>query len=95
MVAFLRYLSQVSANFGFFVPVTIPMRCAGLSCVRWPFEKVRAPMTVRIQQLDVICDTKTRDNVFVHVKVAVLYKVLPLQVFEAFYKLTDHRSQIQ
>lgn len=30
---------------------------------------------MRIQQLDVNCETKTRDNVFVHVVVSVQYQV--------------------
>jgi regulator of protease activity HflC (stomatin/prohibitin superfamily) len=52
-------------------------------------------LTLRIQQLDVVCETKTRDNVFVQVAVAVQYRVLAEAAYDAFYRLTDPRGQIQ
>jgi regulator of protease activity HflC (stomatin/prohibitin superfamily) len=42
-----------------------------------------------------MCETKTRDNVFVRVKVAVQYKIIPEKVNEAYYRLTDHETQIR
>lgn len=36
---------------------------------------VRGQVSMRIQQLDVNCETKTKDNVFVHVVVSVQYQV--------------------
>ena len=35
-------------------------------------------VSLRIQQLDVACETKTRDNVFVHILVSVQYQVYSL-----------------
>eukprot|EP01006_Ploeotia_vitrea_P030957 TRINITY_DN63274_c0_g1_i2.p1 TRINITY_DN63274_c0_g1~~TRINITY_DN63274_c0_g1_i2.p1 ORF type:complete len:297 (-),score=2.80 TRINITY_DN63274_c0_g1_i2:167-1057(-) len=67
----------------------------GLSIVMWPIANVRSLVSLKIQQLDVKCDTKTKDNVFVSVNVAVLYRVELENVYDAFYKLTDHRSQIR
>lgn len=62
---------------------------------RIPFiDKVAGRMNLRVQQLDVRIDTKTQDNVFVNMIVAVQYYVLPEKVYEAFYKLDDAQRQI-
>ncbi|CAE7516522.1 HIR1 [Symbiodinium microadriaticum] len=45
--------------------------------------------------MNVQCDTKTKDNVFVKVSVAVQYYVIADKVYDAFYKLTDDRGQIR
>lgn len=52
-------------------------------------------LTLRIQQLDVMCETKTKDNVFVKVNVAVQYRILVDNAYDAYYRLTDPRNQIQ
>ena len=39
----------------------------GLHCILWPVQSVVARLSLRIQQLDVFCGTKTKDNVFVNV----------------------------
>jgi regulator of protease activity HflC (stomatin/prohibitin superfamily) len=57
-------------------------------------DKVVGRMNLRVQQLDVAVDTKTDDNVFVNLMVAVQYYVLPEKVYDAFYKLDDARRQI-
>lgn len=67
----------------------------GLHCLCWPFVSIVGRLTLRIQQLDVVCETKTRDNVFVQVAVAVQYRVLAEAAYDAFYRLTDPRGQIQ
>ena len=48
----------------------------GLHCITWPLQNIVGRMSLRIQQLDVLCETKTKDNVFVQVGVAVQYRVL-------------------
>ena len=48
-----------------------------------------------MQQLDVQVETKTEDNVFVHVMVAVQYHVLPEKVYDAFYRLANADMQIR
>lgn len=68
---------------------------AGLHCYCWPLSSIVGRLSLRIQQLDVICETKTRDNVFVQVGVAVQYRVIAESAYEAFYRLTDPRGQIQ
>jgi regulator of protease activity HflC (stomatin/prohibitin superfamily) len=67
----------------------------GLHCLKWPLESIVGRLSLRIQQLDVICETKTKDNVFVQVAVAVQYRVLVASAYDAYYRLTDPRQQIQ
>jgi regulator of protease activity HflC (stomatin/prohibitin superfamily) len=67
---------------------------AGLN-TKTPFvETVAGRINLRVQQLDVKVETKTEDNVFVHVIVAVQYHVLPEKVYEAFYRLSRPEMQI-
>lgn len=64
--------------------------------LRVPFvEKVAGTVNLRVQQLDVEVETKTQDNVFVHVVVSVQYFVLTEKVYDAFYKLDDPVNQIK
>lgn len=67
----------------------------GLHCILWPLQSVAGTLSLRIQQLDVNCETKTKDNVFVNVAVAVQYRVLPEGAYDAYYRLSDPRGQIQ
>lgn len=61
-----------------------------------PFvDRVSGRMSLRIQQLDVIVETKTKDDVFVHMKVSVQFVVLRDSVFDAFYKLDNPHEQIR
>ncbi|EFJ46117.1 hypothetical protein VOLCADRAFT_75519 [Volvox carteri f. nagariensis] len=55
---------------------------------------ISGSLSLRVQQLDVRCETKTKDNVFVNMVISVQYQVKRDAVFEAYYKLTDSRSQI-
>lgn len=67
----------------------------GLHFVLWPLQSVVGRMSLRIQQLDVTCETKTKDNVFVKVGVAVQFRILVENAYDAYYRLTDPRNQIQ
>jgi regulator of protease activity HflC (stomatin/prohibitin superfamily) len=61
-----------------------------------PFiDHIAGRVNVRVQQLDVAIETKTEDNVFVKMIVAVQYFVLPDRVYDAFYKLDDAHRQIR
>lgn len=63
--------------------------------VKIPFiDGVIGRVNLRVQQLDVKIETKTEDNVFVQMVVAVQYFVLPDKVYDAFYKLDDANRQI-
>lgn len=56
---------------------------------------IRGSISLRIQQLDVTVETKTKDNVFVKSLVSVQYRVREDKIYDAFYKLTDHQGQIR
>ena len=63
--------------------------------VKIPFiDSVAGRVNLRVQQLNVKIETKTEDNVFVQMVVAVQYFVLPEKVYDAFYKLADTEQQI-
>jgi regulator of protease activity HflC (stomatin/prohibitin superfamily) len=67
---------------------------AGLN-FKIPFiDRIAGRLSLRVQQLDVRVETKTKDNVFVFVVVSVQYYVLPDKVVDAFYRLQDPQSQI-
>jgi regulator of protease activity HflC (stomatin/prohibitin superfamily) len=57
-------------------------------------DKVAGRLSLKIQQLDVIIETKTLDDVFVRLKVSVQYRVLSQKVYDAFYKLDYPHEQI-
>ena len=58
--------------------------------VKVPFiDGVVGRVNLRVQQLNVKIETKTEDNVFVQMVVAVQFYVLPEKVYDAFYKLDD------
>jgi len=57
-------------------------------------DRVAGKLSLKIQQLDVIIETKTLDDVFVRLKVSVQYKVIKDKVYDAFYKLDYPHDQI-
>jgi regulator of protease activity HflC (stomatin/prohibitin superfamily) len=57
-------------------------------------DKVAGRLSLKIQQLDVIIETKTLDDVFVKLKVSVQYKVIKDKVYDSFYKLDYPHDQI-
>lgn len=57
-------------------------------------DRLAGKINLKIQQLDVIIETKTKDNVFVKMKVSVQFKVLQDKVYDAFYKLEYPHDQI-
>lgn len=67
---------------------------AGLN-IKIPFiDTVAGRVSLRVQQLDVRVETKTKDNVFVFVVVSVQYYILPEKVLDAFYRLQNPQEQI-
>ena len=57
-------------------------------------DRIPGRLSLKIQQLDVMVETKTKDDVFVKLKVSVQYKVIKEKVFDAFYKLDYPHDQI-
>jgi len=58
------------------------------------FDQIAGRIDLRVQQLALDVETKTKDNVFVKIPVSVQYHVIPDHVYEAFYKLANPRQQI-
>jgi regulator of protease activity HflC (stomatin/prohibitin superfamily) len=70
------------------------IRQSGLQ-IRIPLvDRIAGRLSLKIQQLDVIVETKTKDDVFVKLKVSVQYMVIKDKVYEAFYKLDYPHDQI-
>ncbi|WP_019037346.1 SPFH domain-containing protein [Psychroflexus tropicus] len=57
-------------------------------------DKISGRINLKIQQLDVIIETKTKDDVFVQLKVSVQYQVTRAKIYDAFYKLESPSAQI-
>ena len=57
-------------------------------------DRIVARVNLKIQQLDVIVETKTKDDVFVRLKISVQYMVIKTKVYDAYYKLDNPQDQI-
>ena len=78
-------------RFGKFKKVARP----GLN-TKVPFvETTTRPISLRVQQLEVNIETKTKDNVFVTIPVAVQYVVSEQSVVDAYYRLANPEEQIR
>ncbi len=62
---------------------------------KMPWERVAGRLSLRIQELQVNVETKTQDDVFVRLLIAVQYYVIPDRVREAFYRLSNPFMQIE
>ena len=74
-----KFTKDYGAGFNFKIPI---------------LDKVVGRVSLRIQQLDVIVETKTKDDVFVHLKISVQFQVQREHVYNAFYKLQNPHEQI-
>lgn len=70
------------------------IRQSGLQLKIPIIDRIAGRVNLRIQQLDVVIETKTKDNVFVKMKVSVQFKVIQEKVYDAFYKLEYPHDQI-
>jgi regulator of protease activity HflC (stomatin/prohibitin superfamily) len=82
--------SVVVERFGKFHSV----RHSGLQLKIPLIDRIAGRVNLKIQQLDVIIETKTKDNVFVKLKVSVQFMVVKETVYDAFYKLEFAHDQI-
>jgi regulator of protease activity HflC (stomatin/prohibitin superfamily) len=63
---------------------------------KWPlFDSVAGSISLRVNQITLTMETKTKDNVFVTIPISVQNRVRPEKVFDAFYKLADPNAQIK
>ncbi|CAK9162868.1 unnamed protein product [Ilex paraguariensis] len=82
----------IKERFGKFEDVLDP----GCHFLPWCLgSQVSGHLSLRLQQLDVRCETKTKDNVFVTVVASIQYRALADRASDAFYRLSNTRTQIQ
>ena len=74
-----KFTKDYGAGFQFKIPV---------------IDRVVGRVSLRIQQLDVIVETKTLDDVFVHLKISVQFQIQRDHVYNAYYKLQNPHEQI-
>ena len=82
--------AAVVERFGRFLNI----RQSGLHLKIPLIDRIAGRVNLKIQQLDVIIETKTKDNVFVKLKVSVQFMVIKETVYDAFYKLEYPHDQI-
>lgn len=58
-------------------------------------ERIEERVSLRVQQLDVQVESKSKDNVFVVLAIVIQYQVREDRIQDAVYRLTDHRRQIE
>ena len=52
-------------------------------------------MSLRVNQITLTMETKTKDSVFVTIPISVRNRVRPEKVYDAYYKLSDPEAQIK
>ena len=82
--------SAVVERFGKFTSI----RNSGLQLKVPLIDQVAGRINLKVQQLDVLVETKTKDNVFVKLKISVQVQVRKDNVYDAFYKLESPHDQI-
>ena len=68
---------------------------AGLNWKAPYFDTVAGLVSLRVNQITLTMETKTKDNVFVTIPISVQNRVRPEKVYDAFYKLSDPVAQIK
>jgi regulator of protease activity HflC (stomatin/prohibitin superfamily) len=68
---------------------------AGLNWKVPYFDSVSGIVSLRVNQITLTMETKTKDNVFVTIPISVQNRVRPEKVYDAFYKLSDPVAQIK
>jgi len=93
LAAFFTVKQQTAAiveRFGKFQSI----RQSGLHLKIPLIDRISGRLSLKIQQLDVLIETKTLDDVFVRLKVSVQFKVIKTKVYDTFYKLDYPHDQI-
>ncbi len=81
----------IITRFGKFLRVAEP----GLNWKVPYFDTVAGIVSLRVNQIALTMETKTKDNVFVTIPISVQNRVRPEKVYDAFYKLSDPVAQIK
>jgi regulator of protease activity HflC (stomatin/prohibitin superfamily) len=85
--------SQVAivTRFGKFLRIAEP----GLNWKMPYFDSVDGVVSLRVNQIQLTMETKTKDNVFVTIPISVQTRVRPEKVYDAYYRLSDPGTQIK
>src|ERR1035437_3448621 len=81
----------VITRFGKFLRVADP----GLNFKVPIFDAIAGRVSLRVNQISLTMETKTKDNVFVTIPISVQNRVRPEKVYDAYYKLADPTAQIK
>ena len=81
----------VVTRFGKFLRTAEP----GLNWKMPYFDSVAGLVSLRVNQISLTMETKTKDNVFVTIPISVQNRVRPEKVYDAYYKLSDPVAQIK
>jgi regulator of protease activity HflC (stomatin/prohibitin superfamily) len=81
----------VITRFGRFLRVAQP----GLNWKMPIIDSVAGRISLRVNQINLTMETKTKDNVFVTIPISVQNRVRPEKVYDAFYRLSNPAQQIQ
>ena len=81
----------VITRFGKFLRIADP----GLNWKIPIFDNVSGIVSLRVNQISLTMETKTKDNVFVTIPISVQNRVRPEKVYDAYYKLSDPTAQIK
>jgi regulator of protease activity HflC (stomatin/prohibitin superfamily) len=81
----------IITRFGKFLRVADP----GLNWKSPFFDSVAGVVSLRVNQITLTMETKTKDNVFVTIPISVQNRVRPEKVYDAYYKLSDPVAQIK
>ena len=81
----------IITRFGKFLRVADP----GLNWKTPYFDSVDGIVSLRVNQIQLTMETKTRDNVFVTIPISVQTRVRPEKVYDAYYRLSDPVAQIK
>lgn len=57
-------------------------------------DRIAGRLNLKVLQLDVLVETKTKDSVFVKLKVSVQFRVMKDREYDAFYMLENSQDQI-
>ncbi|MGA2047410.1 MAG: SPFH domain-containing protein [Terracidiphilus sp.] len=68
---------------------------AGLNWKTPYLDSVAGLVSLRVNQISLTMETKTKDNVFVTIPISVQNRVRPEKVYDAYYKLSDPVAQIK
>ncbi len=81
----------VVTRFGRFLRIAEP----GLNWKTPVIDMLAGVVSLRVNQITLTMETKTKDNVFVTIPISVQNRVRPEKVYDAFYKLADPVAQIK